>query len=359
MQYQIKCFDKDKTLKMTINPKIIKNKINFSKQINWWLWQFSLKLDLWIANSDFIQWDLIEIYSYEWTSFILIFVWYIEEINKTVWNYEETELKINWLASLLKRIIYNVTWNFTATLLDDPFTIASNIIAFANTKYNYFDISWSLTWTVVNYTLNYSDCYSVIEDLNNISANYYWFLNNYTLQFKAKPTIASYVFTLKKDIIELEINEDNTDMVNSLILTHWAWTNTYTDATSVSIYWIREKYISNTNIADLTSANIFWNKYLTENKNPVQKTSLIISNKFLNWWMKLQEFIENMNTYTDDLNSFWWTRIENINPWQTCKIRNINKTFSDNLLISKIVYNQEKIVLELERFDNFIWLIKQ
>jgi len=329
--YQIKLYTKTKVYKKTINLNLLKNRISFTKQINGWLWQLTLVLDLWLSNTDFIHGDLIEVYNFEWLVTNLIYVWYVDEINKSITNFEETIIIAYWLASLLKRIVYNVTWNYTATINKDPYTAVWDIITYFNTKYNYLTLDWSLTWTTTSYDLKYTDSYKIIDDLNNLSPNYYWFLNNYTLNFKPKPTTASHVFTLKKDLVSLNIEDDSTELVNTLILTYKTWTKTYTDLTSIWNYGIREKYISNTQIWDVTSADEFWAKYINDNKNPKQKMSLIINN------------IADIN---------------NINPWETCKIRNINKTWLDNLLISKINYNQYEIQIDLEAYDNFIQLIK-
>jgi hypothetical protein len=328
--YQIKLYTKAKVYKKTINLNLVKNRISFTKQINGWLWQLTLVLDLWLSNTDFIQWDLIEVYNFESGS-NLIYAWYIDQINKSVTNFEETQIIAYWLASLLKRIVYNVTWNYTATINKDPYTAVGDIVTYFNTKYNYLTLSWSLTWATTSYVLNYTDSYKAIDDLNNLSSNYYWYLENYTLNFKPKPTTAIHTFTLQKDLVELNIDEDTTELTNTLILTYKTWTKTYTDATSISTYGIREKYISNTQIWDVTSADIFWAKYIADNKNPKQKMTLVVNN-------------------VADIN--------NINPWDTCKIRNINKSWFDNLLISKINYNQYEITIDLEAYDNFIQLIK-
>jgi len=45
--YQIKLYTKAKVYKKTINLTLIKNRINFTKQINGWLWQLTLVLNLW------------------------------------------------------------------------------------------------------------------------------------------------------------------------------------------------------------------------------------------------------------------------------------------------------------------------
>ena len=74
--YQIKLYTKAKVYKKTINLTLIKNRINFTKQINGWLWQLTLVLNLWLSNTDFIQWDIIEVYNFDaWVWTFETFVW--------------------------------------------------------------------------------------------------------------------------------------------------------------------------------------------------------------------------------------------------------------------------------------------
>jgi len=331
--YQIKIYNKLHIPKTNINLDIVKNKISFTKQINWGLWQFSLLLDL-KFDYDFIQWDLVEIYNFENKITNLIYVWYIEQIINKITDFQELELKINWLASLFKRIIYYVGWNYSANINQDTYTTINDIKNFVNTFYNYFSIDWILTWIIWNYILDFNNCFDLINNIKDLSENYYWYLDNYILRFKEKPTIATHIFTLQKDIIELNIEEDATDIVNFLILTYKTWTAIYTDTTSLSIYWRREKYIKNSQIADLNTANDFWNNYIIENKNPKQKIQLNINNE------------KYQNAY-------------NIIPWNSCNVKNIDKVLNYNLLITKINYTQETTLLELEAFENFVQLIKQ
>lgn len=374
--YQIKLYDKDKVFKKNINPNILKNKISFNKQINWWLWQLSLLLNLkfdWLnykfTNPDtweniiysFIQWDLIEIYIYTNKLQTLIYVWYIEEIIDNITDYQELQLKVNWLASLFKRLIYNVWWNYTSNINQDTFSTIEDIKDFVNLYYNYFTIEWWLTWITWSYDLNYTNCYDLIENINKLSENYYWYLDWYNLIYKEKPITPTHKFTLQKDVVELNIENDTTDMVNYLILTYKLWTVVYQDATSISTYWKREKYISDTQVATLLSANDFWNNYISKNKDPKQRIRLIINSKYA---IIIDEFLQNMinnlETYTNNLQSYpFYKNIHKIKPWETCKIRNIWKTLNNNLFITKVNYNKDIITLDLEEYQNFIWLIKQ
>lgn len=347
MEYLIKVYDKTKSFKDIINEREIKSDISFTKQINGWAWHLNIILD-WLKNN-IIQWDIIEIY-YK-TS--LIYVGFVWEINFNISNFYETELNVYWLASLFNNIIYNVAWNYTANINQYTYNTAQDIVNFMNTFYNYFTLSWSLsiiwddivwtwqdsTWTWDNfywitlinwnYDLNYTNCLILLNELRKISNNYFY-LDNYNLIFADKPTTATHNFTLWLDIEKININDDTTGLFNYLILKYKSWTQVYSDTNSINTYWRKEKYIENTNIADLSSANSYWNTFISENKNPKKKISLIINKNYTN----------------------------NINPWETCKILNTKLNLNNNLQINKISYSKDKFILDLEGYDNFINLIK-
>ena len=370
--YQIKLYDKDKTFKKVINSKIIKNNISFTKQINGGLWQFSLLLDLkfdyvWsYVDSEWeiyniTQWDIIEIYNFENKLNTLIYSWYIEEIITNISNFEQLELKINGLASLLKRLVYNVSWNYKTNLSGTSFDILNDIFDFVKIQYPFFSFSWFSPWVNVSIDNNFTDCFDLIKKIVDLNEDCYFYVDNYTIFFKQKPTSATHTFTLADNIVELNVETDTTDTCNYLILEYKTWVSIYQDATSISTYGKREKYVSNTQLADIDSANEFWNNYILKNKNPLEKTSLVINNKYLlNFQLLLEQLTENLNTYTQNLEDFFiYKNIHNIKPWETCKIKNIKRNLNQNLLISKVSYNQYEIKLDLENYDNFIWIIKE
>lgn len=328
MKYQIKVYDKTKVFKKVINELLIKSEISFTAQINGWQWNINIVLD-WLIT-DFIQSDIIEIYSINWSLRTLIYVWFIWEIQTNIKNFYETTLIVYGLFSLFNNILYNVSWNYTANININSYTIIQNIISLMNTNYNYFTISW-ISSIIANYDLNHTNCLSLVNELQKINNNYFY-LDNYNLKFTSKPITATHFFTIWLDIEELNIDDDTTELVNSLILKYGAWTNTYNDTTSINTYWKKEKYIENTSLVNFQTADNYWNTYISENKNPKKKIRLVINRKFENY--------------------------EIIKPWDTCKILNTKLNLNNNLQINKLNYTKDKLVIELEGYDNFINLIK-
>ena len=165
----------------------------------------------------------------------------------------------------------------------------------------------------------------------------------------------------KGKVYASDIDEDALNIVNQLHLNYKTGTKTYSDATSISTYWLREKFISNTRIADVTSADEFGNWYIADNKDPKKKIVMTINSEFA-----YQKFLI-VNDLTDQVNSYTWTvndfftnkSIDNVIPGESCKINNIESTLPSNLLITKKEYTPDKIKLYLEKFDNFISLIKE
>ena len=361
-QYQIKSYDKDHALKQTVNPKIIKNRISFSSQINWWQGQFILSLDLPVDNTDFIQWDIIEINSLQedW-SLILIYSWFVDDIITKATNFESIDLKINWIFSFFSRFYYEESSDYSISKTDDPADIVDDIITFFNTKYNLLTWDTELLWTSVTYNTDNTDLFKFMNDLKDLSSNYYWFLGqNNILEFKEIPSSAKNIFTYKKDLFSITENLDWIWIRNRLILKYSWGQKVYNDASSQTTYWIREKFENKTEIWNVTSADEYAVKFFEENAQPKKKIKIQVNKNFtLKSFFTVWEMTKTVWEYTQTIwelfENLW---IDSVNPWETCKIKNIEKDFWDNLLIAKKTYNQDKITLDLESYDQLIWLIR-
>ena len=338
-KFVIKHYNNDLVFQRTLNPNILKNDISFSSQINWWQWQLKLNLDLPITNVFFTQWDIIKVYKFDdrTPNWELLYTWIIEDITKTATDYDEISLNITWISSLFKRLLYNESW-YVVNKNDDPWNIVEDIVDYFNTKHITLTKTWIVNlWDSVNYDFKYTDLLKAMWDLKDMSNNYYWFLGaDLDMTFKVKSWTADHLFTYKKDLFSVDIDERWMDIFNTFILNRKSWTTTYTDTNSISTYWLREKYLSNTQIADLTSADNFWNNYIAQNKDTKKNITLKVNSKY---------FYNNQT-------------IENIYPWQICKIRNMELSLSDTLLINKVNYNPDYVTINLEKFDNFIELIQ-
>jgi len=364
-KYQYKVYDKTKaTLKSTINPEIIINEIRFTEIINGWQWQLVVKLSLPLTDTTFLQWDILEVSVFDddsdtWT---VLYTGFIEEINKLATERDEIELRVNGIFSFFSRILYEESSNYTLTKSWDPKTIIDAMVDFFNTKYNLLTKNTDTFWTSVSYDFDYTSIFTWMKDIIDLAENYFWYLwSDYEVKFKPLPSTTRNIFTYERDIISLDIDEDALNIVNQLHLEYKTWTKTYSDATSISTYWLREKYITNTKIANVTSADEFWAKYISDFKDPKKKIVMEINAEYAyQRFLLVDDLTDQVNDYTQTIDNLFETvDIESVQPGECCKINNIEFTLPSNLLISKKEYTPDKIKLYLERFENFIWLIKE
>jgi len=354
----IKLYNSSLVYQKTINPKIVKNKIVFTSQINWWLWRLVLQLDLLINDTTFDFWDIIKIEK-NWT---VLYSGVIDEINKLTTNYQELEVVCNWYASLLARLIYNESGNYQVTKTDIASNIMSDVVDFYNTEYNYLTKDIETTSWTISYDADFTDTLKMTKAINDLTTNYYWFIDeNWVFNFKEKPTSVRNKLTFEKNVFQLTADEDNTTIVNQLILEWKTGTTVHNFTSSQILYWVRAKKITDTSIVDFASANAFALSYFDENAYPQKKIQLTITAWyefeyayiFDDMELTFDEYPETFDELVDD------KTIENIQVWEKIKILNLNHNLGNNLLIAKKTYNDEQISLDLENYDNFIQLIKE
>ena len=354
----IKLYNSSLVYQKTINPKLIKNKIVFTSQINWWLWRLVLRLDLLINDTTFDFWDIIKIEK-NWT---VLYSGVIDEINKYTTNYQELEIVCNWYASLFSRLIYNESANYWVTKTDIASDIMSDIVDFYNTEYNYLTKDIETTIWTVSYETNYTDVLKMTKAINDLTEDFYWFVDeNWVFNFKEKATTVRNKLTFEKNVFQLTADEDNTRIVNQLILEYKLATTVYNDSASQTLYWVRTKKVTDTSVADATSASDYATSYFTENALPQKKIRLTVTAWyeyeyayfFNDMDLTFDDYTQNFDNLKDD------KTIENIQVWEKIKILNLNHNLGNNLLIAKKTYNDEQISLDLENYDNFIQLIKE
>lgn len=360
MNYTIKTFSKSWVYKKTINPDIIQNDISFSSSIDWGLWEIVLLLKLEITNTDFTQGDQIKV----WKEKTLIYGGFIDSVGLRATNNEEIELRATWYFSLFSRNYYEEGGDYTITKTDDPSEIIKDIVSFFNTKYDVLTSDTETVGTTATIETEYTDLLSMIKNLKWLSENYFWYVDeSWNFKFKEKANDAQNKLTFAKDIFSLDSTEDSTKIVNRLFLERKDGTvSIYNDTASQNAYGVREKYIKITTIDDLSSANIYGNEYISENKDPLRTMKLIIGSwyKYTSW----AEFDDLWDQTFNDLDNqafqdlTFIKDIENIQPGETVKIRNITKDFW-TLLITKKVYTPHRISLTLDNYENFISLIKE
>lgn len=326
--YQIKTYNLDWTFKDTINPNDVLNEINFSSNINWWVWQLTIKTTYPISNSDYIWWEYVKVVLFdenhkEW---IQIYYWYISQIIRTVEaSREYTTFVCLWINSLLNNIIYT-NWAYTKT----PSAMISDVLTYFQ---NYY---WCITaWTIdstdtntQNYNRQYQNCFDIIKAVCDWT--WYKFLIDWNWQLQYFNEWASHFLHLHYDIEKLEITDTIESVVNQYYLARNWWTvATYSDATSQSAYWRKEKYESNSDLNSSNTQNQYWNQYILENKLPKETMQIVLNTKY---------------------------PFEDIKPWDKITVLNSEIEIVDKV-VNKISYKPDQCVLTIDKTDTLRWVI--
>lgn len=366
--FNIKTYTYTDTYKSTINPDIIKNVPTFSAQINGWLWNLRLSLDIEIDNTDYEHGDIVRVFNRD---NLLIYAGKIDFINKTATNFEEIELIINGIYSYLGRSVYDTGGDFALTLSWDAKELIDNAIDDYNAE-NWADFpiikQTELFGVDIKYEVSYATNERIIRDVANTARWYYYYLDeNNNFVFREKWGEPQHIITFKKDIFELYKENDSTQLYNRLWVKWKVWDGIgaspeqYNDLTSQAIYGIREKFIDNQNLDNLDAVDEFWAKFLEENAVPKRSITLQVSSDYK--YQKFLTFDDLATTSFDDLATttfdelFENQSIDTMKPWDILKIRNLKIDFW-NLLIAKKDYNPYTTKLYLDYYDNFIELIK-
>jgi hypothetical protein len=323
--YNYKVYSIDWSFKFPIPQTKIKEEVRFTSNINSWQWELVLLLDYNFENATIVNTDIIKVYL--WTT--LLYTWIVQDVKRVITNnYEEIELPLLWLWTLATYILYNDSW-YTFTKSQDPSQTIKDIIDYINSVYTWswlnYDTSIETYWTSVDIDFDYDTCFEALQKCIE-TTNFSLFINwDWKVYFWEKPVTATHKLTVWKDIEQIIIDEDSENIVNKLILKWKSWTNTYEDITSQTTYWLKEKYIEKTDLATTWTADEYWNNYILQNKNPVNKTRIIINKNY---------------------------NIESIKVWDTIQVKNFKFTIN-NLQVYKTSYTWDKLELELENFDSF------
>lgn len=320
--YNIKVYNKSLVYQSTLSLKKVAKISNFTADINGSVWNMNLTLDLKITNTDFNITDILKIY-FEW---VYIYTWSILDIQKLYWSSVETiTLIMVWYSGLMTTLLKTETYSAIAS------DIAKDIIDDFNIEYwttilSYDTLSipttvWTIDLVVTN--KNYLEC---LRELSDTVWLKFYIDVDWKCYFRDKSLYDSHKLTTKKDVDNLVITEEGREIKNTLILKYNWGTKTYTDATSITTYWVKEIYLDKSSeLSNVTTADIFGSNYLSENANEKEKIKVTVNNKFDYFTIKC---------------------------WDTIKIRNTWYSIN-NLQIVKIAYSYEKAILELEKAYSF------
>jgi len=377
--YNIKIYSLDLVYKFTLNPKAVKNDIQFTASLNSWQWQVLLNLDKSFVYSEISNTDIVFIYQ----NTTLIYQWIIQDVKRIINNnFEEIILPILWIWTLTSYILYRDSWNDTFTKNQDPSQTIKDIIDYINSIYAASFFSYDVSsietyWTTVSIDFEKESCFSALQKCIEVT-NFNLFINNdWKVYFKLKPTIATHRLTVTKDVEQIIVEEDSEKLVNKLVLTHKDWTDIHEDATSQTTYWLKELAISKTDL-DQAWADEFWSNYINTYKNPISKTTIILNKNFdfnkikvldtirvnnfkysivnlqvVKYWFsrdKLQLFLEDFDSFWTALWSMtaWWTT-NSSEPWSWSAWWDITWTLS----------NQSDLQTALNLKEDNLWFIAE
>lgn len=317
--YNIKHYSKSKVFIQTIQTKKLVNISNFSSQANGWVWDLYITLDLKITNKYFNISDLIEVY-YKWD---FIYSWYLLDVNKLYWPKTETvTLDIVWYASLLSQYVLNQTYTDLAS------NIVKDIIDKANIEYWFNIFNYDITsipdtvWNI-NIGFEYETYFKALEEISEITWIDFFVDIDWKVYFTS--TRENHILTLRKDVEELDITEEWRSIVNSIIVDYDWWVKTYTNPASITKFWLKQKYESKQDIKNETTADKYWESFLADNSNKINKTWIIVNNNY---------------TYF------------NIKAWDTIRIRN-SPFIIEDIEVKRIIYDYETARIELWKTYSF------
>lgn len=346
IKYNYKLYSLDGQTSKALSPKLITDSPVFSNSIDSWPDGITLKIPKTFDNTEFDWFDIIEIaeFSEENKTGRLLFAGSIESMP---WQLNSTEnttwLECKWLHQLLSTIIYQSWWTRSFNKNDTLENVLTDIVDYFNSLQQrapwvwYNGLIWSeliKIWTIeaksININFDNNTCLEAIVKSTETAWLKFYISADWTINAFEKPSTPTHRFKLKIDAQSLNIKRKNKyELVNKLYLERNGGTvKTYEDATSQSVNWLREKYLSKTDINSEASQDQFWDQYILDNKDPLREITVVINNKY-------------------DLSS--------INPWDTISILNSNETIQ-NVMILKTSYDWYFMTLNLEKYRS-LWKI--
>lgn len=325
--YEVKIYNLDGGFKETLLWTSLITSFNYSSQINGWQWEATFELDKKFETTTYSIGDFVRVYVYtdSYPGGNLLYSGTVSRITRRITSGIETlKLTCIGLASILG-FIYFYQGSYVFNKNQDPAQTIKDVIDYFNTKYSGSWLSYS-GWNISNYgssvnlDFNYSKCLDSINSARNLT-NFWWRLDpDGQVFFKTVPGTVTHTFTLENDVDEINLEETGERIVNKHITTYKTGVATPSiDAASQTTYGLRELMESKTDIGDSGSAVIYSNNYISKNKDFEKKTSITVNNNY---------------------------NIENIKPWDTIKILNVNYGIT-GLQIQKIVYTTNSVKLEL------------
>lgn len=324
-KYQIKTYTVDWSYKDTINPNDILNEISFTSNINWWLWQLTIETkykidDMNYQGGEFVKVVLFDDYHKWW---LQIYYWFISQIVKKVESSRETTSFVClWVNSLLNDVLFT-----NGSQTQTPSWMITDVLTYFQTVYSCISAGSIDTTdsTSQNYNWTNQNCFDIIKTVCEWSwLKFYvdglWKLN----VFK---DWNSHFLKLHYDVDAMTITDTIEEVVNNYSLARNGWTvKSYSDATSQTTYWRKDKFESKTDINSATTQDTFGNQYILDHKNPKEHMTITLNTNF---------------------------PFENIKPWDKITVLNAWIDIFDKV-VNKISYKPDQCVLTIDKTDT-LW----
>lgn len=348
-KYALKVYDKAQTLITTVNPNILLSDISFSSQVNAGQGELNIALEMdWDAPEAWTDpFNFVRVYVYEAQNPLgrLIYTGAITQrvpyINGTT---EGVSLVCLGLVSLLSQSIYKNGASFDVThTAENPQAIIESIIDNHQTLYGTwvgYDAvagiraggqidTFTSSVTYEYKKTNWAQAITKTVDLTD--SDWFWYIDQGgDVIFREQSTTADHVFTIGKDVQELQAPENTEEIINSVTLKYNGGTTAaQEDSASITKYFKRERYEEENDTTDSATAISKAQRILNENKEPKIQVKLVLNSNY---------------------------DFESIKCGDTCKLRNYAKNspvITDNMRIVAMTYSPEFCTLELggKRFD--------
>lgn len=328
--YVVKTYNVNGTYKETINPDSILNEIDFSRALNWWLWQLSLQTDYPFADTSYKGWEYVKVWLYDenHVNWKQIYFWYISKIQRKVEQSREyTTFTCLWVWSLLKCILYS-NGNYSQTCYNMMTSIRSTFAGYyPNTIVN-GSIDNTNTTTQA-FTWNYNNCYDCFETIANVIGRNWTVDWEWKLDMFLPSTRSKHIVSIGQEIITITVDNSIEEMCNYLYLARTGAVSTYTNSTSYNTYKYKMKYEMNTNLNSAQTMNDYWNAYINRYKDPKQSIQLTLNTEY---------------------------PYEDIKPWDMISIMNTDLTTLKNLVINKVHYKTDQAILTID-YEDTLWKV--
>ena len=320
----------------------LKNSPSFSSQINGGYGECILDLDVAFdsfsegTNINFM--NIVKIYAVDTTNVRgrLIYTGFISKYTPYIDSKSEEGVRVTVLGmvSALALSYYKNGTNFAVThSAQDPETIGRAIVDHYNTIYSgslltYDGDSTDAVGATVSFVFTDQKWIDALKKTGELAGTDWWWKIDETGKYwlKAKPSAATHVFTIGRDIVTIEATKDSEKVVNDVQVRRTGGTATdYSDATSQVTYGKRTKILSDTSMSDVTTANQRGNKEIADFKDSKVKATVTVN-----------------NTYD----------IESVKVGETCRISSYdyaNTFFGTNMFIAAVHYSADSIRIELEQ----------